>query len=331
MANYYETLGLKPTASNGEIREAYRAMAKKYHPDKNLDNPHSEEVFKRINLAYQVLSDQQKRYQYDQSQIYQTVFTTHTTTASSPSPTYAQGTPYSGASTSQGPYRNTTHQSYRTRRVYRTKSRYRYAHISKRTRRLLHTAAVFVGLGVLALGAYIYDVAPYIAARHYYQEALEFVQEKQYDRALSKLNEAVAFNPALVKAHMLLGKINDSVYSQPSIAYINYNRAIFYSEHPTADMYYQRGLTAFKSKKTQAAAEDFGQVEILEPERAETYFYRGLAYWNLWKRPYNPNISRLACEDIAKAIRMGYQPARQRHCPLCFPQLPLDIIALIRE
>ncbi|AAR33349.1 DnaJ domain-containing protein [Geobacter sulfurreducens] len=64
--DYYETLGLKKGATEEEIKKAYRKLAITYHPDKNPGDAAAEEKFKEINEAYAVLSDPQKRAQYDQ-------------------------------------------------------------------------------------------------------------------------------------------------------------------------------------------------------------------------------------------------------------------------
>lgn len=61
----YETLEIKENASADEIKKAYRKLARKYHPDVNKE-PSAEEKFKEINAAYEVLSDPQKKAQYDQ-------------------------------------------------------------------------------------------------------------------------------------------------------------------------------------------------------------------------------------------------------------------------
>lgn len=63
--DYYELLGVKKNAAEEEIKKSYRKLALKYHPDRNPGNKEAEEKFKRINEAYAVLSDKNKRAQYD--------------------------------------------------------------------------------------------------------------------------------------------------------------------------------------------------------------------------------------------------------------------------
>ncbi len=64
--DYYEILGVSKDASDAELKKAYRKMAVKYHPDQNPDDKAAEEKFKEVSEAYEVLSDSQKRAQYDQ-------------------------------------------------------------------------------------------------------------------------------------------------------------------------------------------------------------------------------------------------------------------------
>lgn len=64
--DYYEILGLQKGANDDEIKKAFRKLALQYHPDRNAGDKEAEEKFKEINEAYQVLSDPQKRSQYDQ-------------------------------------------------------------------------------------------------------------------------------------------------------------------------------------------------------------------------------------------------------------------------
>ena len=63
--DYYEVLGVERTADEAAIKAAYRKLAKKLHPDVNPGDKDAEEKFKEVNEAYQVLSDPQKRAQYD--------------------------------------------------------------------------------------------------------------------------------------------------------------------------------------------------------------------------------------------------------------------------
>src|SRR5919204_6273274 len=62
----YKTLGVDKKASADEIKKAYRKLARQYHPDKNQGDSKAEERFKDIQQAYDLLSDPEKRKQYDQ-------------------------------------------------------------------------------------------------------------------------------------------------------------------------------------------------------------------------------------------------------------------------
>ena len=64
--DYYSILGVSKTASQDEIKKAYRKLARKYHPDLNKDDPQAEQRFKDLNEANEVLSDAEKRKMYDQ-------------------------------------------------------------------------------------------------------------------------------------------------------------------------------------------------------------------------------------------------------------------------
>ena len=64
--DYYEVLGVAKNASDAELKKAYRKLAKKYHPDVNPGDKEAEAKFKEATEAYGILSDPDKRKQYDQ-------------------------------------------------------------------------------------------------------------------------------------------------------------------------------------------------------------------------------------------------------------------------
>jgi len=65
----YKLLGIRKSASEADIRKAYRALAKKYHPDVNKDKPQMAEKFKEISAAYSLLSDKDMKKRYDSGQV----------------------------------------------------------------------------------------------------------------------------------------------------------------------------------------------------------------------------------------------------------------------
>src|SRR3990170_3350575 len=69
MADPYSTLGVARSASEAEIKSAYRKLAKQYHPDKNQDNPKAAEKFSAVTNAYDLLSDKDKRARFDRGEI----------------------------------------------------------------------------------------------------------------------------------------------------------------------------------------------------------------------------------------------------------------------
>ncbi|RDW89600.1 hypothetical protein BP6252_01632 [Coleophoma cylindrospora] len=90
----YDSLSIQPSATQDEIKKAYRKAALKYHPDKNKDNPSAVEKFKEVSQAYEILSDPEKRKTYDQ---YGLEFLLHGAPPPQESTGGAGGNPFAGA------------------------------------------------------------------------------------------------------------------------------------------------------------------------------------------------------------------------------------------
>src|SRR6202050_2634015 len=69
-SDYYQTLGVSRDASEDEIRKAYRKLARKHHPDLNPGDKAAEDRFKKVQEAYDILSDSKKKTMYDQYGFY---------------------------------------------------------------------------------------------------------------------------------------------------------------------------------------------------------------------------------------------------------------------
>jgi DnaJ-class molecular chaperone len=69
MADLYSELGVARSAGEADIKKAYRKLAKELHPDRNKDNPKAAERFGKVTRAYDILTDKDKRAQYDRGEI----------------------------------------------------------------------------------------------------------------------------------------------------------------------------------------------------------------------------------------------------------------------
>lgn len=306
MLDYYQILGVNKSASAEQIKAAYKKMAKLYHPDKNRNDPHAEEVFKRINAAYQTLSDATKKSYYD-----------YTTSAAAAAQSAASTQSYTTTRTQQQAYQRngTTYKASGT--YYQPSSKHKYAHIPLRVRRALHIASAIVGIAILIFGVYLYEVAPHISARYSYKEALALVAEHKYQEALKKLNHAVIYYPQLVEAQMLKADLSFRVFKDYSGAYANYSEAIKYSQDTLpSQVFFLRGMAAFKAKSYRRAMEDFSQTISEHPEgneyTAKAYFFRAQAQYYIM-----PTYKRAICNDLATAKEQGVKQAQRMYTLFC--------------
>src|ERR1700693_156306 len=69
MRDPYQVLGVSPTAGGAEVKKAFRRLAKRYHPDRNKEDPKAKDKFAEINAAYEIVGDKDKRATSDRGEI----------------------------------------------------------------------------------------------------------------------------------------------------------------------------------------------------------------------------------------------------------------------
>lgn len=243
--NYYDILGISADASQEEIREAYRRMAKKYHPDANPDNPESEERFKQVNEAYRTLSDLHKRTMYhlslDDDQYYE--------------------------------------------QQRRTQARqYRYEPQNEKkgfTRRAYVLGGLFVVVLIaVVVGANYYLIQTGTAKK--YREGVDFYRNQNYSLALASLDESIqifgSYNAeaALLASEILITKLDQ--YSM-ALTYIKKGLRYHENEEQKARLLYLKGLAHKFLNEHEAAIDSFEQsLQITASSNDSALFFLGVIF-----------------------------------------------------
>jgi len=250
--NYYALLGLKRTATQPEIKAAYKKLALQYHPDKHQGNTYFEEQFKQVNAAYQILSNPNKRYLYDQK--------LELVARQQRAQQYAQ----------------TTYQQTRQRPPASVRERY-YRPIKRKqqfTRRDWQiTIGFFAALFLISL--LIKLVMDNVTAHKRIHNADTFMEQQQWSSAHSMLSEAINFQPKYVDAYRKRGFINQTVYKDYRAALSDYNAALEFSQTPVAETYFRRGECYAQLHQYAAAEKDFTRTINLNKDFRQAYFKRG--------------------------------------------------------
>jgi len=312
--NHYQILGINQNATDAEIKAAYKELAKKYHPDKHDNNIVFEEHFKKINAAYQILSNKQKRTLYDYKLTYKAT---------------QQAPPAQNANSKkpQAQYRQTT--------TSQTKPD---SETDKKTLRKVYiiTIIALVTIGIAAV--YFYNFMNHYTAEKEYEEGLQLEAQKKYHFALQSYSSAIAydnhFTPALVKKAQLRIMLWDDYNG----AYYDLSNAIKYDKNPNANLYFQRAKCLLKLKKREDALADLNEAERINPAFDSISFYKAelhcyfFHHYNTAIEEYklalnkNPNMADawfgkgiselelnqydLSIKDISKAIAINDKEGR---------------------
>lgn len=273
MSNLYDILGIQTTASQADIRAAYKKLAFLYHPDVNPNNPVAEEKFKQINGAYQVLSDESLRSNYDFMRT-QAVYQTYTQTAyANPQPPTQTGY-YSPPNTKKP--------------------------VTKKQRRILNIASVVVTIvlvfGLVHFGGFMNR----FTGRMHYDNAIEHLSKGEMSKAYRELTDALEFYPDYLEAHLLNYKLSTDKNPVYLFAVSSIDQALK-SYQDNADLYFKRGFAYLKIKRYQKAIVDFRKALEIKPNEGKYWFYLGVTMQEYVGRDY--------CELWEKAEKQGFELA----------------------
>ncbi len=242
MANLYEILEVPLTATSSQIKTSYKKLALKYHPDRNPNNKASEEYFKVILQAYQILGNENTRRQYDYQQNTTQIYTNNT---NSQTQTYTN--PYYQPPISYQPYEN----------GYDPVN-----HITRRgQKRILLGTVIVLSIFIIIALVFAYRVES-SKAYEQYKSALKFYQNGEIKNALIQVNSAIKFKPYSEEARLLRAKIYRENYLNPINAVEDYSKLI--ENNPNKENYYvlraETYIEAFEPKK---ASEDIKKAKNL--------------------------------------------------------------------
>lgn len=277
MPDYYTILEISKSAGNAEIKRAYKRLALKYHPDRNPSNIYAEEHFKKINEAYQVLSNENKKLIYDYQMAYA-------------DPVYTSSVSYNTEN-----YQAQTHGPYKPYiNDYDPAN-----HISEATKRKIHW---FTGGAFVAILIFSYFFMIFMNKRNayiLYKQAAELKEENHQRYALLKIEQALKYNPKLSEAYTLRGDIHLSLYNH-YYAREDYTKALQYNKdkHKRSDLYYKRGMTYFKMYQFKNSIQDFDKAIKDDPSQEIYYLFRAKANSKL------DSPSKNICADLGKVTQI---------------------------
>jgi curved DNA-binding protein CbpA len=255
MVDYYQILEVPRTATTQEIKASYKKLAMKFHPDHNLNNPFAEDYFKRVNEAYRVLGDVNKKYLYDLGLAIPTPAQTSTY--------QTQSEPY----TSPRPHTPYTHDY-----DYDPKNA-----VSAITKRNITIATITFAILMVLTGVWFLSYLNDRSAHIRFNEAKALYEEKEPRYALMKLRDALHYDPYFYEAYLLRAKIHMDMlnYSQASEDYefILKNKK-FETTTAKNEILFAKTLCLYKAYFFEIALQDFEMLAKANPQNEKYQFFR---------------------------------------------------------
>ncbi|TPE42759.1 tetratricopeptide repeat protein [Pontibacter mangrovi] len=272
---HYQVLGISATAPAQEVKAAYKRLAIKYHPDKNPGNLLAEELFKRVNEAYQTLSNPNKRALYDLRLQYQREQQHRAVMQHQP--------------------RRYEPRHYTTREpagVHERHYKKRQPKSSKFSRKDWYITAAFVG-GLLLFSLLLKTVMDHITGEDKYKTAMTYIADGKYSSAHRLLTDAINFIPDKAAAYEARAMIELDVYENYNSALEDLNKTISLQERPSAEVYYMRGRSYQQLARYRQAEQDLTRALQLNPKLWQAYLKRGEVRL-FYLREYAPAIADLS-------------------------------------
>gem|GEM_PF-2083017 len=280
LTDYYQLFGVAPTASEAEIKAAYRRLALRWHPDRNGGDAAAEAQFKGINEAYQTLGDPERRARYDLTRFYAAFGETPPTPRPRREP---RRPPPPGGYSPRRP-------AYRTPNAAEWRLWGRWGVV----------IAVFLSLLILAKEP--------IDRWHgvlEWQAANRLLVEGDTTEALIQLSEAIFHQPDQPQAYRLRGELLLRRVGGEQLVYQDLKAALRYAPNDSdSDLRLDLGLICLRTGRPDEAELHLDRALRLDPRFVRAYLARGLARLQQKKEV-------AACEDWHQALGLGENAARE--------------------
>lgn len=287
----YQVLGVEPTASLADIKQAYKQLALRYHPDRHGGSRLYEDQFKAAAAAYEVLSDAGRRAQYDYQLRQARLRAEEAKRAQQyrPQNQHVYGVPMPPP------------EPLRTRPPASSAERH-YVRHQKVTRFTRRDWMLVLGIlaGLLLFGLSLKWVMDRVATRSNYQDGLHAYAQGQWSAAHSYFSETLAFKPDHVGALRRRGEIEQLINRNYAEAAADYTAALRLTRNPrdAAELYYRLGQCAVGQKRTRVALDRFSRAVQLDSTLSGAWLARGDL------RLFEQRLFVSAASDLSTGLRL---------------------------